>query len=93
MGVRVTGDENGFTTNLNWLVSIGEDVEEVSRRDEVEPWEGQPLGLKVLCQGLFTHCQPGEQIRVHSLKGYIICTYKHALMLNMYVYEYEHDKV
>ena len=44
--------------HLHWLVALGQDVQQVSRGDEVESGEGQPLGLQVLCQSLLTHRQP-----------------------------------
>lgn len=42
---------------LHGVVSIGENVQQVSRGHEVEPWERQPLGLQVFSQCFFTHSQ------------------------------------
>lgn len=37
--------------------ATGQDVQQVSRGDEVEAWEGQALGVQILCQGFFTKRQ------------------------------------
>lgn len=47
-----------FSPYFQWLVSLGQNGEEVCCRDKVEPGEDQSLGLQVLCQGLLTHREP-----------------------------------
>ena len=38
--------------------AIGQNVQQVSRGDEVEPGEGKPLGVQILSQSLLTKSQP-----------------------------------
>lgn len=48
------------SNHLVWIGSIRHDVQQISRGDEVEAWEGQTFGVQVLGQSLFTHGQSGE---------------------------------
>ena len=45
-------------THLDWLVAIGQNVQQVGRRDEIESWERESLSLQVLCQSLLADGQP-----------------------------------
>lgn len=47
----------GIGSYLEWVGSIGQYVQHVSRGDEVESGEGQTLGVQILSQGLLTQRQ------------------------------------
>lgn len=40
-----------------WIVSLRQNVQQISRRDKVEPGEGETLGLQILRKGLLTDGQ------------------------------------
>ena len=46
-----------MTTYSDRVISIGQDIKQISRRHEVETWEGQTFCLEVLSQSLLTECQ------------------------------------
>lgn len=64
-------------SHLVWVSSIREDVQQIRRRDEVKPGEGQTLGVQVFCQSFFTQRQPAEEY-----KGCEMCV-KHKSCVKM----------
>lgn len=60
-GIALQPRAQGFASHsaayLHRVISVGEDVQQVSRGDKVEPWESQSLRLQIFRQCLFTHSQ------------------------------------